>query len=416
MRRKNRPSKQVDFRVQIGGMILLLAVVLPGITVQATAKTNEETLVYTSTESVLNKSYEELIDSLNQSVFEDYLATLEWGASYIIPGINNTNIRNEESCNGMIPQGLCVAGDYLLISAYDMSHRVTMDTEHKSEVKQKSVLYVMDVVSQTYLTTMTLDTKCHVGALAYNPDDEVIYVADSANHMVQMLSIEQIVECVKDGQDSKSEVVKFQEGAIDTLGYTPSFLAYYQEHLYVGQFARCKQEEWFSNRMVVFKRDGTMVEQDTIAIPYYAQGVAFADWKNKTYMLVSASYGRHRTGKLYVYETKQQRDGSLRRKRKVGEFVCPNMSEDIDVQGDRIYTCYESASNFYRLALDENGESSNVVDRVMVSSFNKAMGRLKMGNEEQYVQTLREIPLKNNRRNLIYLDADQRRRLFLRLF
>ena len=92
------------------------------------------------------------------------------------------------------------------------------------------------------------------------------------------------------------------------------------------------------------------------------------------------------------------------------------MSEDIDVQGDRIYTCYESASNFYRLALDENGESSNVVDRVMVSSFNKAMGRLKMGNEEQYVQTLREIPLKNNRRNLIYLDADQRRRLFLRLF
>lgn len=415
MGRKFRRSKQVIF-VRMGGMLFFIYVAVLCMHMEdVVAASKDPVEVYTSTESVLDKSYDELIDSLDAKIFGDYLSTLEPGESYIIPGLHQTNIRNEKTSSGMIPQGICVTENYLIISAYDMSHKFTSDVDQRSKTKQKSVLYVMDVESREYLTTITLDTKCHVGALAYNSNDALIYIADSANGVVQKLSIDKIDSCVQSGNDAESDVLEFDGEGIDTQGYTPSFLAYYQDHLYVGQFARCKKKEWFSNRMVAFKKDGTFVEQDTIAIPYYAQGVAFADWKDKTYMLISASYGRNRTAKLYVYLMDNKGDGSLQSKRKVGDFVCPNMSEDIDVQGDAIYTCYESASNFYRLSLDDNGESGNVVDRIMVSSFNKTIAKLMTGDAERYVQTIRNIPMQYDRHNKIYMDIDNRRRLFLRL-
>ena len=415
MGRKNRPSKQVDF-IRGGSLFFaIVSLVLLGKMDTVEAKSNTDTVVYTSTESVLDKSYDELIDSLDQDMFEDYFSTLEMGHSYIIPGLDKTNIRNEKVCSGMIPQGICVAGDYLIISAYDKSHMVTSSELHKSQYKQKSVLYVMDVESRQYLTTITLDTKCHVGALAYNPDDEIIYIADSASGVVQRLSLERIKACVDSGNDAEEEVLGFDLDAIDTKGRTPSFLAYYQEHLYVGQFARMNLKELFSNQMEVFDRNGMLIEQGTITLPYYAQGVAFADWKDETYMLVSTSYGRDKPASLYVYLMESQDDGAVCRKRKVGKIACPNMSEDIDIQGDNLYTCYESASNFYRLSLDDNGESSNVVDRIMVSSFKKTIAKIVTGDAERYTEGITEIPTQYVEHVRVRMDIDDRRRLFLRL-
>ena len=81
-----------------------------------------------------------------------------------------------------------------------------------------------------------------------------------------------------------------------------------------------------------------------------------------------------------------------------------------------IYTCYESASNFYRLNLDENGESSNAVDRIMVSSFKKTIGRLLTGDEERFVHRICELPVQCAKHKREAMDVDHRRRLFLRLF
>ncbi len=417
MGKNNVRSKQMNF-IRMGGMIVFALSVVSSVGVsKVNAKTVKEdtTLVYTSTESVLDKSYEELIASLDKDTFEEYLSTLDMGNSYVIPGIDKTNIRNEEVCSGMIPQGLCVTEEYLIISAYDKSYKVTNASAQITTTQQKSVLYVMDVESKQYLTTITLDTECHVGALAYNEDDQLIYVADSANGVVQRLSLDKIVECVETGNDTKEDIMKFDQGAIDTQGFVPSFLAYYDEHLYVGQFARYRWDEKDDNEMAVFQRDGTLLKQDTITIPYYAQGVAFSTWKNKTYMLISASYGRNNPAKLHVYLMDNAKDGSLFTKTKIGKITCPNMSEDIDIQGDSIYTCYESASNFYRLALDDNGESDNAIDRIMVSSFKKTIARLVAGDAERYMERMVELPVRYIQHKKVSMDVDYRRRLFLRL-
>ena len=415
MREKNQPSKQVSF-VRFGVLVVMACVISLMLPMGKVAAAEDTEAVYTSTESVLQKSYKELLNSLDVQEFGDYLSTLNTDKSYVIPGIDQTNIRNKKTCSGMIPQGICVAGEYLIISAYDASHKVVVDSQYKASRKQKSVLYVMDVDSRQYLTTITLNTKCHVGALAYNPNDELIYIADSDNGVVQSLSMNKIVERVKAGDDAHDDVLEFDGCAIDTQGYRPSLLSYYNGYVYVGQFAKREWKELFSNRIVAFDKDGTLLTQHGVAIPYCAQGVSFADWNNKTYMLVSSSYGRDELAKLSVYQMEKDKNGIVYSKKKVGEFSCPNMSEDIDIQGDHIYTCYESASNFYRLNLDENGESDNAVDRIMVSSFKKTIGRLLTGDEERFVHRICELPPRFARHRRVAMDVDDRRRLFLRLF
>ena len=415
MREKIKPSKQMSF-VHFGiwlMMVCIVSLILPMGKVAAAEGTEE---VYTSTDSVLQKSYRELLNSLDSQEFGDYLSTLNTDESYIIPGIDQTNIRNKKICNGMIPQGICVANEYVIISAYDASHKVVVDSEYKATKKQRSVLYIMDADSRQYLTTITLNTRCHVGALAYNPDDELIYIADSDNGVVQSLSMNKIAERVNKGADAHDDVLEFDGCSIDTQGYRPSLLSYYDGHLYVGQFAKRNWSDLFANRMVAFDKDGTLLTKHDITIPYCAQGVSFADWNDKTYMIVSSSYGRNEAAKLSVYQMDKDKAGMVFSKTKVGEFACPNMSEDIDIQGDSIYTCYESASNFYRLNLDENGESSNVVDRIMVSSFKKTIGRLLTGDEERFIHRICELPMQCVKHKREAVDLDQRRRLFLRLF
>lgn len=411
-----KPSKQVNF-VRFGVMLSVMFVASLVLSMGKVVAAGEQNVsVYTSTDSVLQKSYKELLDSLDAQEFGDYLSTLQTDQSYIIPGISQTNIRNAEICSGMIPQGICVAGEYLIISAYDKSREVVVDSEYKTTTKQKSVLYIMDVVSRQYITTITLDTKCHVGALAYNPDDELIYIADSNNGVVQSLSMDRIIERVNEGDDAQDDVLEFDGCAIDTQGYRPSLLSYYDGHLYVGQFAKRGWKEMFSNKMVAFDTDGTLLTKHGVAIPYCAQGVSFVDWNNKTYMMVSSSYGRNASAKLSVYQMDKDKEGVVYSKKKIGEFSCPNMSEDIDIQGDCIYTCYESASNFYRLSLDDNGKSSNAVDRIMVSSFKKTIGVLLTGDGERFIHRIFELPVQCAQHKRETMDIDQRRRLFLRLF
>ena len=80
-----------------------------------------------------------------------------------------------------------------------------------------------------------------------------------------------------------------------------------------------------------------------------------------------------------------------------------------------MYTCYESASNFYRLSLDNNGESSNAVDRIMVSSFKKTIAKVITGDAERYTERITEIPVQYVEHVRVRVDIDDRRRLFLRL-
>ena len=144
----------------------------------------------TSTNSILgHNSYSSLLSSLSSSSFSEFKKTLATKNSnpvdgVIIPGLAQTDQGKNTVCRTMIPQGVCVAGNYLLVSAYDNKSEVEVkDSNYKHSDKHNSVIYVIDKNTKKYITTIILENNTsHVGALAWNGktgSDGLIYIADS---------------------------------------------------------------------------------------------------------------------------------------------------------------------------------------------------------------------------------------------
>lgn len=82
-------------------------------------------------------------------------SAMNYNKSFAIPGMKTTNVAGF-SCTTMVPQGLCLAGSYFLITAYD----------YKKELN--SVVYVVSRSSKSYITTIVLPSKAKVGGIAYD--------------------------------------------------------------------------------------------------------------------------------------------------------------------------------------------------------------------------------------------------------
>lgn len=93
------------------------------------------------------------------------LKDLTWGVNekYVIPGLATTAqddlLKQYIHCGNLCPQGICVAGDYLLTTAY------CMDDVHTSCV------FVFNRATGAYLNTLILTEKSHVGGITYDGGD-----------------------------------------------------------------------------------------------------------------------------------------------------------------------------------------------------------------------------------------------------
>lgn len=80
--------------------------------------------VMTYTGSTFDDNYYNLINSTNTwSQFRFFSKSLYQNDSYVIPGLRQTNVSGRATPY-MVPQGICVAGNYVLISAYSSSNKV----------------------------------------------------------------------------------------------------------------------------------------------------------------------------------------------------------------------------------------------------------------------------------------------------
>ena len=324
----------------------------------------------TSTDSVLGKTYDQLISSLNHKIFTQYLDSLCPEESCPIPGLSSTQVGETENCDAMVPQGMCLTEKYMLISAYDSTHKIKKNSKFQGtdfcHDRHQSVIYVLDRDSKEYLTTLILhNSTCHVGSIAYNEDDEVVYIADSDNNYIWKVGIREIKKAVraKDVEDYPYEIELKDYFAVENR---PSAICYYRKHLYVGEYANVTAAA--KSRMLAYDSDGRRTSDDAISLPCYTQGIAFAEMDGETYLFVSTSKGRYVVSNLYIYNVERLRNKVFCVNYKVKEVRYPNMSEDIVINGDCLYSCYESAANFYHKPLDGGGRSRNTVDRIMANS------------------------------------------------
>ena len=59
-----------------------------------------------------------------------------------VPGLQSTDILGEE-CSQMVPQGICIAGDYMIVTAYDSGYFYKDETGKSCRKINPSVLYVL---------------------------------------------------------------------------------------------------------------------------------------------------------------------------------------------------------------------------------------------------------------------------------
>ncbi|WP_294352090.1 hypothetical protein [uncultured Clostridium sp.] len=249
---------------------------------------------------------------------------LEPNAKYNIYNLVR-NASKSGGCSDMVPQGICFAGDYLLITAYckDKSHN--------------SVIYVFNESDKSYYGTIKLPGKAHVGGIAYDCNRSgSIWVANGEG--LGCFKYSKLSEC-------KGKVLNLGSYLREvTLKYSASTLCYdvVNDCLWVAQFselnpansfARCyKVENKTSNRP-------TLPYQFQISVPLKTQGISVRGNK----MLISTSYGRKNNSKMYSYTWNQ----STKKKSNEKSKVLPPMSEGVVMGSAYAYVVYESVATEY---------------------------------------------------------------------
>lgn len=277
--------------------------------------------------------------------------------STAIPGLSYTSLTDSASRH-MVPQGVCFAGDYMLITAYD------------STKKENSVVYVLsnqDKTNRTFLTTLVLPDQNHVGGIAF--DGEYIWVAKSLSGYISALPYELVEEAVA------SESFSFPVEAYAWnlyCGVPASFVSYYDERLWVGTY-RSPSDGMGALQSYRLNQEGSDISlqwESTIQIPSCAQGAAFLEEDDQTYLLLTTSRGRHSDSNVYLYEMYETEAEPLLIER--GSYIFPPMAEELVTDGTYTYVLFESAATCYSTSM--YNKCLYPVDRVSALSNRQLLG------------------------------------------
>ncbi len=292
-----------------------------------------------------------------------------------IPDIAATDVLGD-ICNCMTPQGICVANDYILITAYCNVENYKEDLEANSHVyanqekiiseeghnRHNSVAYVLSKETKEHISTLVFDDKSHVGGITF--DGEYIWVAKGGNCKIAAYSYRDFVKHIEDEDAGCSLAAPVYEFVCD---YTASFITYFNGSLWVGTFnSDTEQKGVLSEYCISYERGVRCLSSNRIIeIPAQANGAAFVGNLGDTYLAVTTSYGRNNDSKLYFYKMEKSDDASLQlQEHKV--LTLPPMAEEICLNGDNMYFLFESASTAYTAV--EDNKCRDVVNKVRVNN------------------------------------------------
>lgn len=260
----------------------------------------------------------------SKAVFSDFrnLVSDEF-SNTPIPGIENTVFPDGKECKTMVPQGLCFAGKYMLVTAYDY------------DKKFNSVVYIISFENEKfpeYKGMLIMPDKNHSGGICF--DGKYIYIARSTTKTVGAIDIEKAERADSDGFvyiESFDRIFK-----CDT---TASFITYFDNKIWVGLYDEDK-----SGLITGYTTEGDrFIKQEIFTIPSKCQGGAFTEYGGKTYFVASTSYGRTLPSKIITFEA----DFKKQELKEINKFTFPPMSEETEIYNGRLYVMFESSAGEY---------------------------------------------------------------------
>ena len=285
--------------------------------------------------------------------------------SFAIPGLINTYLDTEGCCDFMTPQGVCKAGDYFIVTAYCGAEKKGTDTPPTHKTRHNSVLYILDATTSkpSYITTINLKNKNHVGGIAYDPDNKLIWITGKSDdskkqYMVDAISYNFIDNLVKSSNYKDINDVEYV-AQNKSVTVKSSYLTYYNNMLWVGdnsksRFAGYKINEEYSlsqaTEITYFKEtDKISIFGGNDKIVTATNGMCFYDYNGKTYLGVTTSPGRSHEATLYTYRVdfENKNNKYVIKLDNKATFQLPRMAEELEVVGDKTYINFESASSCY---------------------------------------------------------------------
>lgn len=291
----------------------------------------------------------------------------EWG-TYVVPGLVRTetmvldNQGHPAASHEMDPQGVTTTEDYLLISAYSR------------DKKHNSVIYVLDKHSHAYIKTIVLQGRPHVGGITYDSKAKNIWVCSfSSENQAQIVSIP--LKTIEEYQftDAYQPIEYEQEVNLKDIKKA-SFISYHDNAMYVGYFSK-KHEgiiekflmdeqgqliEGANERQVLTVTTAEESPDEIEKVTRGIQGMTFY----KDYLLLSQSYGPE-SSKILVFRDTGN-DQVFLDKEVLMTIEAPPYLEQILVEGDHLYTLFESGTKKYR-----DNPTIVRVDRVLKLNLDK---------------------------------------------
>lgn len=334
--------------------------------------------------------------------------------SYVIPGLKMTRTLDADgnlcTCTTMTPQGVCVAGRYLLVSAY------CHDRVHDS------VIYRIGLRSHRLEGVIVLDGTPHVGGLAYDAKHDRVWMCgyrEGKNGGATVSSLKASAWEYYDASRADGPCAVERTYYIPTLAHA-SFLTVKGDRLYVGDFSDTRRSRTTIQAFDIEKggtlrqadRDETMAdlqkvrsdgyleseeglepEDDTVdvrntrvmrhvvkdaarshgdmpvpvdgaLINGQAQGMALV----RDLCLLSQSYGLRDSRLRVMAWDGGAWNNDLRNAQAWATFILPPMMEETEVSGGRLYLCFESGAEAYRW------QDCARVDRVLVLRLKDVVG------------------------------------------
>lgn len=307
------------------------------------------------------------------------LARISSAATFGIPGLALTRV-DEGLCECMTPQGICVAGPYVLITAYCNINKYRDELEKhatkggnpekleaaKNHPQHKSVIYVVDKESLEHIATVALPDCTHGGGISY--DGTFVWVAKDNERKMSAVLFSELERVIHYGFGTvrylKTVNVKCQA----------SFTITYGDRMWVGNTFSRTMGTLVGFRVKNVLGIPRLVRDGEIEMPVLAQGAMLADIGDKTYLAISVSGGRVNPSIVHRYEvdmSKVEKGKVLKLEdcKSLGTLELPPMMEEITIDPETraVYTQFESASSPY--ADVEGNPCKSIVDRVCVSSL-----------------------------------------------
>ena len=334
------------------------------------------------------------------------LGALASEQSYPIPGLEVTRIGDEDYCDAMVPQGVCVTDDFVLVSAYcswsekdGMKHSLESNATvggnpqlaaeiashhcHESVSTHDSVIYVLDRTDGRYLKTLVLEgfgglsgTGNHVGGITF--DGGSVWVAMSMYKplgkvqecRIPLSAIEEAVDT-----EGRSDSVVLATDQFDMVPCSSasaveraSVNTWYDGLLWVGEFKR--SDDKANCRLVGFEPVGDkLVARRTIYIPKSANGITFAEHGGQTYLIMNRSTGRKHDSSLLVWPIDPSQATQTVQAKDARVINVPPMMEELCVDGDDIYSVYEGGALVYAGIDGWKNRCNTTIDEICVGSL-----------------------------------------------